>query len=217
LPSLEYRSKLDITENVRLVKIGDVDTCACCAPHVSYTGEIGLIKILESMNHRGGMRIWMVAGVRALRDYRIKYDNIRKISAALSTPQHETADTLKRYMQDVDQLRYKLKLAGQSLAEAYAASVMETSGDALYVFKDLGTEEIRAFVNAAIPKIGGILIVLYGTEGDYKYLITSSTVNLSVAIKDANAALRGRGGGKPNAVQGSFSATLAEIKSYFNV
>ena len=163
------------------------------------------------------MRIWMVAGVRALRDYRIKYDNIRKISAALSTPQHETADTLKRYMQDVDQLRYKLKLAGQSLAEAYATSVKETSGDALYVFEDLGAEEIRAFVNAAIPKIGGILIVLYGTEGDYKYLITSSTVNLSVAIKDANAALRGRGGGKPNAVQGSFSATLAEIKSYFNV
>ena len=49
LDEIEYRAKLDLTEGVRLVKIGDVDTCACCAPHVAYTGEIGLIKILDFM------------------------------------------------------------------------------------------------------------------------------------------------------------------------
>ena len=59
LKSMSYRSKLDIYENVRIVKIGDIDSCACCAPHVSRTGEIGLIKILNSESHRGGVRIYM--------------------------------------------------------------------------------------------------------------------------------------------------------------
>ena len=49
LKNIEYRSKLELTENVRIVEIEGVDLCACCAPHVSFTGEIGLIRILESI------------------------------------------------------------------------------------------------------------------------------------------------------------------------
>ena len=216
LDSLDYRSKLELTENVRLVKIGDVDLCACCAPHVSRTGEIGLIKILEVMHHRGGMRIWMVAGGRALSDYRVKYGNVRRISAALSTPQHMTADALDKYMQDTEQLKYELKSARRALAEAKAEAVIPTEGNAVYCFADFGAEELRAFVNSAISKVGGILVALSGTDGDYKYIIASGTVNLTSEIKSINSALGGRGGGKPGAVQGSFSATLDDIRAYFN-
>ena len=45
LQKLEYRSKIDIEDQVRIVTIEDVDVCACCAPHVNNTGEIGLIKV----------------------------------------------------------------------------------------------------------------------------------------------------------------------------
>ena len=34
----------------------DYDVCACCAPHVRYTGEIGVIKILDFAKLRGGIR-----------------------------------------------------------------------------------------------------------------------------------------------------------------
>lgn len=67
LAELDYRSKLDLTENVRIVTVEDCDVCACCAPHVKHTGEIGLVKLLDSMRHRGGIRIWMVAGRLAWR------------------------------------------------------------------------------------------------------------------------------------------------------
>ena len=216
LSGIEYRSKLDITEGVRLVEIGDVDTCACCAPHVSSTGEIGLIKILEAMKHRGGMRIWMVAGSRALTDYNEKYRNIREISAALSAPQHDTASALSSYMQDAEQIKYQLKLARRQLAEVKAETVPATDGNAVYYLEGFSIEDLRFFANAATSKVGGILVSLCGSEGDYKYVITSKSVNLSAEIKAANSALGGRGGGKPNAVQGSFSASLKEIREYFS-
>ena len=109
LPNITYRSKLELTENVRIVKIGDVDTCACCAPHVARTGEVGLIKILDFEKHRGGLRIRMVAGLRAVLDYRTKYANIKEISALLSEPQHTTAEALVRFSADFEETRGKLK------------------------------------------------------------------------------------------------------------
>lgn len=44
-------------ENLRIVKIGDYDTCACIGLHVSNTSEIGLFKIISSDFEGGRLRI----------------------------------------------------------------------------------------------------------------------------------------------------------------
>jgi alanyl-tRNA synthetase len=215
LSQIEYRAKLDITEGVRLVKIGDVDTCACCAPHVAYTGEIGLIKILDFMKHRGGTRIWMVAGRRALMDYRARYENIKAISGMLSTPQLETADTLKSYMAENDLMRASLKQARLHIAELEAEKIESTEGSAVFYLPDFTIPELIAFSNVANKKIGKITVALSGIDGDYKYVISSNTTDLRVMAKDINSALSGRGGGRSEMIQGSFNASLEQIKNYF--
>ena len=216
LRATEYRSKLDTYENIRLVTIGDVDVCACCAPHVAYTGEIGNIKILHAERHRGGMRIWITAGRRAVTDYRMRYNALAEMSAMLSSPAEGAAEMLKKYMADTEQLKYLLKESRRAYFELFASSVAPTDGNAVYVLPDASAEDLRTFVNSATDKVGGILVALTGTDGDYKHVISSSSVNLSALIKEANSALCGRGGGKPNMVQGSFGASLDEIRAYFN-
>lgn len=62
LKTLDYRSKIEIEGQVRLVEIPGVDICACCAPHVTHTGEIGIIKFIACDRHRGGCRVTMLAG-----------------------------------------------------------------------------------------------------------------------------------------------------------
>ncbi|MBO4284392.1 MAG: alanyl-tRNA editing protein, partial [Clostridia bacterium] len=84
LPRLSYRSKLDLTENVRLVTVEGVDVCACCAPHVEKTGEIGLVRLLGFIRYKGGVRIRLVAGERALADYRARCRASQEISEMLS-------------------------------------------------------------------------------------------------------------------------------------
>ena len=215
LSNINYRAKLDITEGVRLVKIGNVDTCACCVPHVSYTGEIGLIKILDFMKHRGGTRIWMVAGRRALMDYRARYENIKAISGMLSTPQLETADTLKSYMAENDGMRAALKQARLCIAELEAEKIEPTDGSAVFYLPDFSIPELIAFSNVANKRIEKLTVALSGTDGDYKYVISSNTADLRRMAKEINTALGGRGGGRAEMIQGSFSATLDEIKNYF--
>ncbi len=215
LSLLEYRSKLDITDGVRLVKIGDTDTCACCAPHVARTGEIGIIKILDFMKHRGGTRIWMVAGRRALLDYRARYDSVKRISGMLSTPQSQVADTLDSYIADCEGERAALKAARLRIAELCAERVESTEHSRVFYFPDFTIPELIAFSNIANKRVGGITVALSGSEGDYKYVISSGTTDLRSMAKEINAALSGRGGGRPEMIQGSFAASLDEIKEYF--
>lgn len=216
ISSLEYRSKLEFTEGVRIVKIGDYDSCACCAPHVAYTGEVGLIKILDFMKHRGGTRIWMVAGKRSLLDYRKKYENIKKISALTSAPQHETASVLEKYMSESERVKQELKLCRLKLAEKEGSLVPSSSGNLIVNFPEFSIPELIAFSNVAVGKVGGILVALSGVDGDYKYVISSNSVNLCEQAREINSQLSGRGGGKPNMIQGSLSATLDEINKYFS-
>lgn len=215
LPHINYRAKLDLTEGVRLVEIDGVDICACCAPHVSNTGEIGMIKVLDFMKHRGGTRIWMVAGKRALVDYRGRYESIKKISGMLSTPQTLVADTLEKYISECEDTKAALKAARLKIAELEALSIEECKGNRVFYLEELSIPELIAFSNIANKRVDGITVALSGEAGDYKYVISSSSVNLSIVSRDINSALGGRGGGRPEMIQGSFSATLEEIKEYF--
>ncbi len=100
LASLNYRSKLALTENVRIVEIPGVDLCACCAPHVDTTGQIGLIKVVNVQSHRGGVRINILCGNRALADYTEKQDSVWAISSLLSAKQPEVAGAVARAKED---------------------------------------------------------------------------------------------------------------------
>lgn len=84
LKDTAYRSKKALTGAVRLVEIPDVDCCACCGTHVSRTGEIGLIRLLGGVKLRGGSRLELVCGGRALRHTQAVWEQTRRVSNLLS-------------------------------------------------------------------------------------------------------------------------------------
>ena len=216
LSSLEYRSKLELKDNVRIVRIGEYDACACCAPHVKYTGEIGCIKILDFAKLRGGIRIRITAGRRAMREFRELYTNAQAVSALLSVPKSDIKEGTERLLRSLSEEKaafseYKLRRIAKE-AEAMEYS----SGNAVCVFEDAAMEELIAFANIATSKVGGALVLLSGTDGAYKYVISSASIDLRSIASDINKSLLGRGGGKPNMIQGSFASSLEEIKKYFN-
>ncbi len=215
LSGLSYRSKLELTENVRIVEIGDYDRCACCAPHVARTGEIGLIKILSFEKHRGGTRITMVAGESALLDYRARCVAARRISALTSTPQADIADAVEALRDECETLRAELKAKGLLMVEVIADGFKPTEGNAVLYHPQLNMDELRELAKLLTPRIGGILVALGGEAGDYKYVISSGTVDLRARAKEINAALSGRGGGRPEMLQGTFAAPLDAIREYF--
>lgn len=216
LAGLDYRSKLDLTENVRIVTIEGCDVCACCAPHVKHTGEIGLVKLLDAMRHRGGIRIWMAAGKLALRDYQVKQENISAISAALSVQQPQAAQGVQRILGEMEGLKEALKAARQALVLEKARSLPETEGNLCLFQEDLDAGSLRALANAGMEKCSGICAVFTGSDqAGYRYVMGSRTVDLRAQAKAINAALGGKGGGQPTMIQGSVTAGREAILTYF--
>jgi alanyl-tRNA synthetase len=215
LNRLKYRSKLDLTENVRIVNIKGYDTCACCAPHVNKTGEIGIIKLLDFMRHRGGVRVSMLCGMDALIDYRRRYESTAEISSLLSVRQYETAQAVRRLLDEEAALKLSLNGIRKQLVEVKATLITETEGNLLLFEPMLDADSLRELVTLGMDRCNGICAGFTGGEGDWKYVIGSRHTDMRQAAKDINTALHGRGGGKCEMIQGSFACTRVEIESYF--
>lgn len=212
LKALNYRAKLDLTENVRIVEIKDCDFCACCAPHVKTTGEVGVIKIVESLNWKGGTRLFIHCGEEAFMHYRKTYDTVKAISGLMSAKQENLVEFVEKYMEEANKLKYELEQADINRARLIAESYAET--DESIVVKDslLKTEGMRELVNLLKTKTKKCVCVLSGEDNAYRYIIGAENMPLRTLIKDINAQLNGKGGGNDLMVQGSFCKTYDEIK-----
>lgn len=213
LEKLEYRSKLELTENVRIVEIPGIDRCACCAPHVERTGEIGLIKILDAERHRGGVRLSLCCGMLALRDYRVKQENIAAISQALSAKRHETAGAVSRLLAEQQKGKERIAALSMELARLKAERCPATEGNLLVFDNVLDEVALRELVNLLMEKCGGIAAAFSGNdETGYRYIMGSRRVDLRRCAKEINRLIDGRGGGKPQMIQGSAAAGAEHIR-----
>ena len=217
LPNIDYRSKLDLTENVRLVEIEGYDLCACCAPHVERTGEIGIIKLLDFINYKGGVRIHMLCGLDALADYNSKFKNNAEISNLLSAKKDETALAVSRLYDENSALKQQLSLMKKQLLQFKADAVTPVSGNLCIFEDDTDTNTLREYANELLKRCGRICAVFSGNDTDgYRYVILSKAVPLRALAKEINAAINGRGGGKDDMLQGSATASRAVIEEYFS-
>lgn len=201
---LIYRSKQDFADKLRIVEIEGVDRCACCVPHVKSTGEIGLIKIISADRHRGGMRINMTAGLDALDYVRLMQKNITEISMSLSAPREDTSAAVERLKEERDGL--KLKISG---LESKLVSAL--SGEGNCVFADLSDSAQRELCNMLMEKYEIAAVFSNG-----RYIIGSKSVDLKAKAAEINAAIGGRGGGKKEMIQGSYTADEKTVKEYFS-
>lgn len=216
LKNMKYRSKLELTENVRIVTIESCDCCACCAPHVSRTGEIGIIKLLSSERRREGSRIRMLCGIDALRDYQMKSENIDAISSMLSSKAENSAEYLERYIEDKECIKRQNTELKKLLAAQKAGQLEKTDGN-ICIFEEMFDEpQLRAIVNEGMKKCGGCCAAFSGNDKDgYMYVIGSEHQNMREAAKDINRALCGMGGGSESMIQGKIKASRKETELYF--
>ena len=215
LAAMDYRSKLALTENVRIVEVEGYDRCACCAPHCSSTGQIGLIKIIGSESYKGGTKLWIVCGNRALAHYGMLLEQGREISHLLCAKTEKIASAVEKLKTAKEEAEYQLVSCKRKAIADAVERVPESAGDYLTLC-DFEGDDLRLFAEALKGKIDGIVVVLAGSEtGGYRYVITSKTKEIAAIVQKANAALKGRGGGRDNMARGSFAANLKEISVFF--
>lgn len=213
IPTLQYRSKLDIEENLRLIRIGDVDCCACCAPHVAKTGEIGLVKITSFAPYKSGTRIEIAAGYRALADYTLLNNENKTIMKMLSAPRDKTAEFVSRQLEQISAVTKEKQSLVRELAIA-RLSVTKVGSNGYSFCENCSFDDLRYCSNTLAEQNIVMCVLLSETsENEYIYVISSKELEVTSTVKQLNAAFSGKGGGKPNYAQGKLSGSRNEIEA----
>lgn len=214
LEELPYRSKKELTGKVRIVRFPGVDLCACCGTHVTHTGEIGMVKLLSVVKFRDGVRMEMLCGKRVLNYLNMVSEQNHKVSVQLSAKAEKTAEAVARMQEENFRLKGAV-LRYEEEMNAVEAGKWENAGNVLLFKEGMEADSLRKLTDAVMNTCNGRCAVFSrNTDGSYKYAIGEREGDLRSFTKEMNAALNGRGGGKPFFVQGSVQASEKEIRAF---
>lgn len=199
-----------LTDGLRVIDIEDFDHTACGGTHVAHTGEVGLIKIVRLEKRGDRTRVEFRCGGRALCDYRTKHAVVNRLISDLTCGLDELPEAVKRLQQENRVLQQTLKAVREQLIEAEAARLLAQSQDegvhviqVAFSGRDPGELRLLAAHLTAVPQV----VALLGSAGEKAHLVLARSTDLNLdmnsALQTALAALGGgRGGGKPDLVQG---------------
>ncbi len=213
LKAMTYRSKIEIEGQVRIVEFPGIDVCACCAPHVKRTGEIGIVRVVNFERYKGGTRVSILCGERALYDLRHKLRQNRLVSNLTSSKQDETAAAVERLKKDNESLNYTIVGLTRELLALKSETIKADSRIIVFDSKLQG-KLLQDFAISLMDKASEFAACFCGENGSYRYCIVSKNVNLQGLCKALNGAFSGRGGGKPEIVQGSLSGSEEAIREF---
>ena len=214
--TLPYRSKKELTGEVRLVEFPGADLCACCGLHVEHAGEIGLVKLISSRKFRDGVRIEMLSGRRALEYLNVHCRENTRVAVDLSVKPEETHAAVAHLQEEIFQLKGKILQLQNEKYEMWAKQC-QCKGNVLVFADHLEAAEIRKCADAILNECGGICALLSGDDDNgSKYAVGEREGDVRPLIKEMNTVLSGRGGGKPFFAQGSLQGKREDIINFFH-
>ena len=215
LDALDYRSKKELSGQVRIVSFPGADCCACCGTHVLRAGQVGLVKILSCQKFRGGVRMEILCGSRAFRYLSACYDQAKAIGQKLSVKPTDACKAVERLEKELADTKSRMA-ALESIAWEAKAKEQEGKENVLLIEPPMGGDSLRRLADTVAHRAAGLTAVFAGEDGRYAYaLLRADGEDISSAVKAMNAALHGRGGGRNGFAQGSVEATREEIESFF--
>ena len=215
LPNVFYRTKKALPWPVRIVQVPGFDSCACCGVHVARTGEIGLVKLTSVMGFRGGSRMELACGERALKLLCDIFDQNRQVSQAFSAKISETGAAARKMNQALETAKFQIT----GLQRRLFAGIGEGYGNCpriLHFEEGLESSLVRELADLLADRAEKWAAVFSGTDEEgYSFCLVSRTEDLRELTGAMTRALSGRGGGKPHFQQGRVSATRAQIQAFF--
>lgn len=201
--TLLFRSKIDMSTGMRIVAIGeDINCCACCAPHLAKTGEVGIIKVVDFYSCKQGTRIEMLAGINALKDYMNLNTHHKILVKMMSTPRYGVVNAINEKNNAYHALRSDYQRISKRMALLELERI-EIGGSLYSIADNLNFDELRYCANHLIDMGYDTCLLLSknGMDG-YIYVVNSKNYDVRMIAKELNDTLSGKGGGQRNYSQG---------------
>jgi len=206
-------------DSVRVLTMGGGFSVELCGgTHVNRTGDIGLFKITSEGGVAAGVRrIEAVTGAQALAYLNDAEDQLKEAASLVKGSRENLLDKLGGILERNRQLEKELEQLKAKAASAagndLAASAVEVNGVRVLAARQDGLDgkALLALVDQLKNKLGSAVILLGGVQDDKVVLVAGVTQDLTSRLKagdlmkQAAAAVGGKGGGRPDMAQGGGS------------
>ena len=173
------------------------------------------MKLFSVMGLRGGSRIEMSCGKRAMMLLNRAFEQNKLVSQAFSAKWPETGDAARKMNEALAAEKYRAAGLQKRIFEGIAKSYVNL-GDVVHFESGLDSAEVRQLADLIADHCGGMAAVFSGEDASgYSFAMVARTGDLRPLGKAMTAALSGRGGGKPNFQQGRVNASRQEIETFF--
>ena len=142
LAKIDYRSKKELTGQVRIVTFPQADCCACCGTHVLRAGQVGMVKALSCQKFREGVRIEILCGKRALDYLDCIHDQNRAVAQRLSVKPQDTLAAVERLEGELVDLKAMMSRLEDQLYTQIAAKYRDC-GDVRLVCDPMTSNGVR--------------------------------------------------------------------------
>lgn len=199
-------------EEIRVIKIGDLDTNACCGVHPKSTGELRMIKIKKWEKHKSSTRIEFLAGKRAVDEVLKRDIYLTKICRYLSCSEEDAINGIVNLNNKVEEALSKKRKIEEVVANYQVKEMIENANkiNTTSVIKKVYDNEDLKYVNKIANKIteGENNIALFAVKFEDKINLIFAcsknlkNINMGNLLKDAISLIDGKGGGSQVLAQG---------------
>ena len=227
LENMNLRRDLPNTEEeIRVVKIGDLDINACCGVHPKRTLDLKLIKIKKYEKNKNNTRIEFLSGERAVKDSLYKDKMLKDICNYLSSNEEEALNSIKNLKSNIDALSNEKRKLEEELINYEIENILSNSSkeNDLTIITKIFNERSIDYIRKLANKIGdrSNIICLFATinnnNNKTNILFSCSKdleqVNMGKLLKESIKEINGKGGGSKILAQGS--GENIEIEKYLN-
>ncbi|CAD5108587.1 alanine--tRNA ligase [Zestomonas carbonaria] len=203
-------------DQVRVLSMGgDFSVELCGGTHVSRTGDIALFKITSEGGVAAGVRrIEAITGAAALAYLNGAEEQLKEAAALVKGSRDNLLDKLGAVLERNRQLERELEQlkakAASAAGDDLAGSAVEVKGAKVLAARldGLDGKALLALVDQLKNKLGSAVILLGGVQDGKVVLVAGVTQDLTARLKagelmkQAAAAVGGKGGGRPDMAQG---------------
>lgn len=202
----------NISEQIRIVKIEDLDVNPCCGLHPNSTIEVQLIKITKWEKYKNSTRIEFLCGNRAVLDYFLKDKFTSTICHTLTCDENGALSQIEKLTQEYKNIISENKKLKSEIADYEVKDMLNSCEEInnIKIIKKIYKNEDIKYVNLISSKLTSFqnIITLFAVQGEgiAHLLFTCSKdlkiISMNTLLKDAITLIDGRGGGSEFSAQG---------------
>ena len=213
LEKLDLRKQPEVDKDIRVIRIEGCDVTPCGGTHVNSTGQVGIIKVLEAENYKGGSRLHFLCGKRALQDYRFRNQVVAELRDELSISEEEIIGEVSRLQSELVEKDKEIAELQNQLRDYEIEELLygaESVADYKLInqtFEDKVYDEVKYMAEEIVEHANNIVIFAQKDAGTARMILArseniSENLDMNEIIGEVLEIIDGNGGGHKLLAQG---------------